>query len=224
MADGNIMALLFGAATTDRVSIPGAASINDITTLTMCAWIYPTAVTGGRIWSKGSTAQKRLNQDAGGALSTTITRTSDSSFVSTTLLVLNTWQFVVVTYSEAAGVRGYLGNLSKPVEEMSYSSTVVGSGATGTESAGAMNWGNRQGSNSAWTSGAIEVGAYFNRVLSLTEMRLMQEYMRLRTPKGLPGCVSLHKLGYFEGTGVQYDLSGQNNHGTVTGATLVSFG
>lgn len=124
------------------------------------------------------------------------------------------WTWVAMAWNLAGSptLQVYTGNLTSPMT--SYASTTGGAGAYRADTADDLQYGNYDGGGSTNTwGGGIAVGMVYNRRLTLDEILAIQF-----NPQRGVGCVAYHRFGD-NGTGTQYDLSGNGNHGTVTGAT-----
>ncbi len=219
------MALTFGAATSDRVACGSNAVLDNLNPLTILAWVYPTTLTAGRfICNKGT----GLHTQNGFPLSGTggdieyirgrATTDADRWTNSTPLATLNKWYCVAATFdsTQTPNSHIYTGTLTTMMAEATYNaSSADGSGAVFDDSANNFVIGNKNAAsfNSAF-QGRLAVLAYFNRVLTLGEIKSWQF-----NPRKLSGCVGFWILG-FNGTGNQPDLSGNFNAGTVTGAAV----
>lgn len=214
------MALTFGGATTDVVTVAAHASINTLAARTVLAWLFPTSLASTKgFGGKGS---------AGGNMQCAVRTTGDVDFAisrsgglanyrtATGLITANTWYCIGLTYDAGAtpSMHIYTGSLTAVLAEApSYTISTNGSGGTNSDASSGLLWGNIHSLNIALV-GRIAIVAYFNRVLSLGEMIRWQF-----KPQMMSGCVNLLQVGY-NGTGTQPDLSGNANSGTVTGATL----
>lgn len=216
------MSLVFGGATSHRVDVGSAASLDALNPYTVLAWIYPTAGAGTRrIWTKGATTNIRsLNTDNNSYTISIGRATTNSSALATvanmSTWALNKWCFVGGTCNTTTATdnRIWHGDLTTlAAEAAAYSSQTLGSGAVGSDAAVNGIIGNRD-ANDQSMFGRIGVIAVFNRALTLAEVQSWQQ-----RPRILSGCVGLWWLGQ-NGTGAQADHSGNGNTGTVTGATL----
>jgi len=213
--------LTFGGASSDRVQVAAATNINDLTTLTMLAWVFPTTLTGNRcIMAKATSATAgklfRIN-GTGGNIELLINRATDTQYVTndTPLATTSKWYLVAATFDSGASppVHMYVGDLAAVAAERTYGVQTAGSGSVDADNAINLVLGNHAGNNVAF-QGRIAVAAYINRVLTLGEIKQWQF-----RPRVLVGTVGLWMLGY-NGTSTQADLSGSGNPGTVTGASV----
>lgn len=216
--------LNFLLSSTDRVSIPSSASINNLAAFTYIFWIYPNSITAtkditSRVTSSSGVKHLRMI-DGSGNLEGRVRRTTAVSVYTTndTPLVANTWTYAALTWdvSAAAGqlMNIYHGTLTSAAVESTYSGAVDGSGTTDNDNSNLF-----IGSNNAQTTtwpGRIAFFGMWNRVLTLGEIRDQQF-----NPHPTQGNVVFMHLGFSGGTGTQPDWSGKkNNATTVTGATL----
>jgi Concanavalin A-like lectin/glucanases superfamily len=218
------VSLTLGGATSDRVQVPAASSINTLSTWTWKGWYYPTAITSGRhLFSKSDSSSPFGGRSAriltGGFIRADVVRaTTSSQYITNSLaLTANKWWYIAITYDES-GAAGevfniYVGDLTTLATEATYSTVTNGSGATTSDALGDLRIGNASSQVQAWP-GPIGPCAHSNRVESLAEIQAHQFEFR---PSA--GCVGLWNLGD-NGTGTQPDFSGNGNSGTVTGATL----
>lgn len=210
------MSIAYGSTNSHRLAIAAATNINDLKAWTHLAWLRPGSFAGGpRIWSKQSSSGQRhaASINTTGTLSFDAQRaTTDATSTSSTALILSFWQCVAFTYDETDGVRSFIGSDDNPVAEVLYSSRAVGSGGTEVDAANPLYFANRDTFLSAFV-GQIEEQAHFGRRFSLLEI---QEWADNPYPVG----AAVHILHGQNGTGTQIDLSGNNNHGTLTGAVV----
>jgi hypothetical protein len=211
------MSLRYGASTSDRISIAQSATVNNLTAWTNIGWFRPSGFGGGglRMWSKQSTSNQRhagAVNNGSGTLAHDAQRATDSTAVSTTTLLLDIWQCVAFTYDETDGVRIFIGTHNDPMAEVVYASRAVGSGATEADSANPLFFGNRDTLASAFL-GQIQEQAHYARRMSRDELEAWR-----RDPSPVGAAVFI--VPGQNGTGTQSDLTGNGNHGTVTGATV----
>lgn len=220
------MALTFGGATSDRVQIAAAASINSLDTKTIYGWFYPTTITADRrLFTKmtsGFNGWDLAIQDSSGNLNWYVNRAGGNSHQtsSSSPLTTNKWWFVAGTYDVGAAqpTRLYIGDLSTAAIEPSYSSTTTGSGATSSDTTEVARIGNLYSNANAF-QGRIGLVGMLNRALTLQEIIDLQF-----KPRVVNGTVLFMPLGYNSNSTPQPDLSGNANSGTVTGASLTQEG
>lgn len=213
------MALTFGAAASDRVTL--GAGLDNEQAFTALAWIYKTADTNGtRIWHKGAGNVKDfiLQFGAGGndfgLVVRRATTNGDSASV-TGVLPDNEWSCVACTYDETDGPRLFKGSLTSAIAEVSYATRIVGSGVTDDDSGSAHIIGNDTTNTRAFP-GRIARLAHFRRRMTLQEIIAWQFGAFTDAD-----CDIYLELGY-NGTGTQPNLTSLGNgiNGIVTGATV----
>ena len=213
------MALTFGAATSDRVTL--SAGLNNEHAFSVLAWVYKTADTNGRrIWHKGSGNLKTffLHFAAGGndfAVFVARATTSSDTISVTGVLPDNEWSCVACTYDESDGGRLFKGSLTATIAEVSYSSRIVGSGTSSDDSGTAHIVGNDSTNVQAFP-GRIARLAHFKRRMTAQEIIAWQ----FRPYTDADADIYMD-LGY-TGTSTQPNLTslGTGINGTVTGATV----
>lgn len=220
------MSLVFTDGSTNVVNCQSGTSLDDITAGTALAWVYPTTLTNDHvIMTKiGATYQgtNYLTISGGAAnLRMSVDRATTDLIVSSSNSFLTTgkWWFVGSQW-DLNGANGdqllYYGDLSTPaVAISSYVLQQVGSGARVSDAANSLGIGNKVAAEAftCW-AGRIAVVGLFNRRLTLTEIRTWQ----IRPYHASGGVLFIH-LGW-NGTGTQFDWSGNGNNGAVTGATV----
>src|ERR671930_1245363 len=226
------MALTFGAATTDRVQIAAATSIDDRDPFTYALWLYPTTLTAQRrIFQKGvnGTGGYQLmyvNSSSGDVLFQVrrggLNGPTQTNYITATgVLATNAWHFIAVSYSSAASptTHIYKGTLTAAAAEVSYVTNTDGSG-TPVDAQGAnepLAIGNRGANITTAFQGRIAWFGMWNVALSAGEIAQLQF-----NPHVISGDVVNMRLGFHE-TGTepsQPDWSGNANAGSVTGATV----
>lgn len=206
-------------ASSDRIAVAAASSINDQTAFSTLQWVYLTAFTSGRrMWSKGEGTKNlamEFNNTPNG-LFFDVARATTGALASTNnnQYSNNAWTCICSTYDESDGPRVFIGSLTTALAEASYVTRDVGAGATNTDSANDLLIFNRGNLNGA-PAGRVGEFMYWNRRLTLGELRTHQW-----RPHASSGLVVWHN--YNEGTGTQRDYSGAKNTGTVTGATALA--
>jgi len=219
------MALTFGGASSDRVEITAASSINDLNPFTIVMWVYPTSLVNNKklcqkgLFATGGFFGWNLN-GTGGNLETSVRRAGAStSYItnSTPLAITNKWYCVALTYNSAASAgqvhNMYIGDLTTIVSEATYGTATDGSGSTSAQAAGEKLYVGNFGSANQAFPGHIAFFGMWNRELSLGEVQDQQFQ-----PHKTSGNVVFIHLG-FNGTSTQPDWSGNGNAGTVTGAS-----
>lgn len=214
------MGLVFTGADTDRVNFGSAASLDNLQALTYAVWFKTTAnatTTEGLICKGTFAGQHRRNMAFSGG-GTTINwvvdrATQDSNVNASVSVTANEWYAVFGTFDTTNGCKLYFANLTQRAALTDVTSVATaGSGAANDDSAVDLFVGNAlAGSNSM--RGTIATAMVWNRALSTGEMSA-----QIWRPHVTSGCVLFSHLGY-TGTGTQRDMSGNNNNGTITGAT-----
>lgn len=216
------MSLTFTNATTDRVSIAAATTLNTLQQVTTLTWMYPTGFGNNQHFITKRTDVNagwgvRIDDASGNVFVNKPTAGAGSNALSTGgPLTVNAWNYVATTGSNDISTDNchiYVGNLTTLAAEVSYASKVDRAAATAfDDSAWPLYLGNRNNASASF-AGRLGIQAIFNRVLTLSEIQRWQF-----APRMMPGCVGFWLLGD-NGTGTQPDYSGNGNAGTVTGAT-----
>lgn len=216
-------ALTFGAAS-DRVDCGSPVLFDNLATMTILAWVYPTArALNMQIVGKRTSGGIGWSFQLSGTTSDLAFRGSSSlNYVTsnTPFATLDQWYCLSLLRNTggAAGARAaiYSGTQLVPLALCALGTTV-----DGVPDDSAANWllGNRDGLDAPWT-GRQAVVAVFNRLLSLPELIAWQfSALDEPFPAVMAGCVGLWYPGN-EGAGKVIEYSGYHNDGTVTGATL----
>lgn len=212
------MALVFGAANTDDVRI-GGTSLDNLAAFSMLFWIYPTTIGHQRrIWTKTDLKQIEIRNSGGETNKFTVYFARDTTYAVTSVanntLVANTWQCIGVTYDSTDGIRVFVGSLTSPIAEVTYTTQDVGSGANTDDSTNDIALGNLGPSGTSSFQGRMEVYKHFNTRMTLAELRRHQFH-------DIPAsnCLLHWRLGY-SGTTTQVDWSGTGNAGTISGPTI----
>lgn len=219
-AIASIAALSF--TSTNILTVTDATEITDVSPGTVLVWIYPTSVTTiGRSLFKSAGSgffaiSVRASND--GDFQLALLRATSNLIVNSaaSTLTANTWQMIGATWDATltdADQELWLGTQTSAMAEVTYGSTQsVGSGTINTTAGGDLRIGNNNATSNPFPGSIAFVGMW-NRRLSQGEM----EAQRLR-PHVTSGCVLFTWLG-LAGTGNQLDLSGNDNHATVSGAS-----
>ena len=227
------MSLQFASGADNYVNVGSAASLDNLTAITILAWVYPTSIATNDqvIWSKTEvssfTAYNTLYLSSGGGgdgsiYADTKRATTDTLVNSAGSVVSdNAWQFIGAvkdTGGASSDQKLYYGTLSAVVAEVgSYTTQQVGSGTVGDDSAQSASIGNASPTSpQSWSRfiGSIAWVGVWNRKLSLSEIQVQSQH-----PQVTSGCVGMWFLG-LQGTSTHIDFSGNSNSGTVTGATV----
>jgi len=220
------MALKFNIATSDRVLVAGAASINDLAAFTVVVWAHHDSFVLSRIfWAKGTTGQKRFGTSGGtlGQLVMTVNYVTNNFNTPTTTFAVAPWNFIAGIYDGVIQNRIFQGTLTSPPYECAYGTVATnGTGGAASEAGGQACWGNRTGSNVAFP-GSLAMGAVWNRALTRSELHHIWRESQIRPfVNTIPGCVEYHRFGVPPPTATVPDLSGNSNVGTITGATITA--
>ena len=218
------MALTFGAATSDRVTHGSAAVLDNLDPYTWLVWIRPTTLTNNRIivgksTSPGTGKMLAVN-GTGGNVQVLVNRATDLSYTtSDTPMSLNTWGFIAATFNSAnaAGeiVNIYGGTETVIAVERALATTTNGTAPNDDESTTNLTVGNFDGGTSTFQGQIAWVGVW-NIEMTLAQIQAQQYF-----PHVTSGCVFFAR--YNNSTvGTQYDFSGFQNNGTVTGATVAT--
>ena len=214
------MALTFTSGSANRVDFGSNASLDNLSAYTAILCVYPTDATSGRrFFNKGVDNNGTAvwwDWTTAGDVACVCNRVTDSTAIATNPLTQNAWQQLAVSYSDAAGFNVFTRLLDEVFVETSYTGTpVVGSGARIDDSAEPLIWGNRNELDAGF-GGQISCAKFFDAKLTLAQLN---QYA-FDDPKLASNVVNA-ELGW-AGTGTQVDYSGNQNDGTVTGATVSS--
>lgn len=207
----------------------GSASLP--TELTVLAWVYPSsfAATGtgntffNRVEGSWIGFQFASNEEHGKCINIYAVRNSSWSNMCEAVSVADVlstgkWFFVggqLKSTGNDTDQKLFVGDLSTPAGEPSYTKQVVSTGTWPSLSSRAYYIGNHQMStNTLYHRGPIAWFGFWNRILSLGEIWAQQF-----RPHVTSGCLWFGHLGA-NGTGTQANWAGSGNNGTVTGATV----
>lgn len=222
------MALTF--TTTANVNFGSGASLalsGAAQTWSWCGWIYPTTDTAGRPFSigAGGTDHKRLIVRPTFSLRMATLRaggtTNDQYDSAAMALTPRTWQFVAIVYDSSAGAGlrflAYRGSFTS-VPVLLVMTATDGAGNCDDDSADNYFAGNSSALTDPF-NGILANFAYFPGVV-LSAGQVAQLWQSLRAAI-LMGAHLYSELGY-TALGTQPDLTGNANHGTITGAKLAA--
>lgn len=216
-----LASLKFGAANSDRVAC-GNIATNPMT-FTIFAWVYPTSLSND-LMICGKTAAASVGKlyfsaqiAAGkGTYLQVDCATTDADARANEPLILNEWNCVAATCGDAILPRLYLGGLTTPLVECTYTVQTASAGARTSDSSASFTIGNRTTATNLAFVGNIGLFSFFNlHIFSLTELRRLQEY-----PYDWPAQPTLFSVLGRNLNGTVHDESGNRNHGTITGATV----
>ena len=220
----------------DDVNVGSGSSLDDLGPMTITAWIYPKSQGEGNL---GRIVSKDNNVNNAGFWSFNLNGTTlvFAKDFSTTILarktsnnsyVLNTWQYVVVTWdgSEiATNVHIYVNGV-----ETSYQTTTNGVDTKNSDASQNVYIGTT-GSHTLTFNGLIDEVRVYNRALSTDEIKRLYK-IGATTKINVPRKDTLKEglMGYwtFDGPDMAvdtaFDKSGQNNKGTLTGGPTRQIG
>lgn len=221
------MALLLSGSDTDRINHGSDASLDNIDTGTFICWAYSLfdASTNAELFHKatGTPARSWLVKTSNvheiqyGRTGTNLQATA--ALGNFAHYGTSKWCFFAAAW-DFSGANGdqilLIGDLDSPAAEpSSYSTQVVGTGSAGDDSAADFIVGNHPSGSVSW-DGRIALFAAYAELMTIAQIQALQGRLQ-------PGPQSTCKLfcNYgFHGTGTQTDWSGNENNGTVTGATV----
>ncbi len=216
------MALTFSDGGNQVVACGTDASVRNLETLTVAAWVYPTAQTVNRRIVNQGGWPGGWNLNINGAATRwafwqDYATTDAESWTADNAVHTNTWMFVAATKSGANAAKLYYADLGGVLaEETSYTRQYTPSGSYNNDASGEpLRVGNQVTLDKGFPGRIAWVGIW-NRVLSLGEL---QAQMYGRHPSD--GCRFFMELGW-NGTGTQPDWSGYRNNGTVSNSPAVS--
>jgi hypothetical protein len=219
------MSLLFGGATSDRVSYNVPSVLENFTAWTFWAWVYPTTIGATRAIfhhgiSSGTSGFKNFGVRNTGQMSidsefTTTEANGRSTNGAGHILTANKWWFVAGVLDSSKVPHTFMGDLTTTVYENTYATQTTGVGTNVSDATGVGAIGNRDDNTFAF-QGRIAVCGYENIGMTLAELKRLQFQ-----PHKTASTKLLYRLG-FNGTGTQPDMSGNGTGGTVTGATLAA--
>lgn len=221
--------ILLGGAATDVIDIGSGSTLDDLDPFTYLIWLNTTTITANRVLFRKIQTGVKVLQISGtsGDVQLAVSRaggTTNYTTNSTPLAPTGTPTFLAATYNSAAAAGEvhniFKGTLAAPATECTYGTATDGSGASTTDATGNQTIGGRAGASNAFP-GLLYFSAILNRELSLDVIRFFQWWMLdwRRDPVIYPGLVAAHAYGV-NGSGVQRDLTGNKNDGTVTGGTV----
>lgn len=207
----------------DVINCGSSASLGDINVFTYTAWIFPNTFGEGsfaRIINKSASPSTgkffNVHDNTSGTrnslhLLIDTSGTDAEAHAADNSIVTGAWQFVAASFDSSLVPRLYRGTPSADVAELSYASQVTGTGSVNTDATYNLLIGNRDNGTRTF-DGRIADVRIFNIVLSLSELLAVQRGLIVRPEK---------MIGWWPLFGEQSpepDWSGNNNHGTVTGA------
>lgn len=212
-------ALTFGAALTDRVTVPNSTTMQDVMPTTILVVAAPTTITANRaFYMKGSAAgssRKYIRIDASNNIGVLVDQTSDTIYGSSSApLVANAINYIAVTIDINASpeVHIYHGLQSSPMLEVTYGTTTNGSGGVSSDSGTSA-----QLFNVFAVDSPLQGDGYALQVVSgVLPFEAIQRW-RQNPTRPVLGARGAWSFGA-NGRGQVLDLTGNGNHGTITGA------
>lgn|SRR3990167_2556075 len=210
------MALSFTGGTTDKVTVTNPQTLGAGSEFTFWMWIYKTDDTAGRGSKKGGDLLINGFSSTDDCFFNVNRATTNSDFISNAdQFPSNVWSFMVCTYSESDGCRGFRGSLTSAVTELSYSSRTAGSGNTSADT-GDLYINNRGAAATSAMGGQIACAGWISRRLDIGEIQSLQF-----NPRKVVNTEFYGQFG-FNGTTDVSDWSGNNRAGAITGATVAN--
>lgn len=212
------MPLLFGTVTSDRVDIVPATPFNNLTSLTMILWVYPTSfVTNRSLMQKGSAAgggtiRQVIMADTAGNLTGLLQQNSQTTTNDTPLSPAGQWYGVMWTAAVGSNGHVYVSRNFGPLVESTYS-TDTNTGSSLDDSAVNLLIGCNPGNNQSFP-GRIYAAAYANTVWTTEQGNAWLRHPRQWVPSIVAGPYICGK----NGRGIVIDESGNGHTGTITGA------
>jgi len=214
------MAIRFLVGTTSKVD-HGSLGSFDPAALTICAWVYFDNVANAfaAIATKWTVTQTGIQFNRKGTAGTVLIAkrtyaTSENSVESPAGTLTVGWNFCAFTNIDATPTLSvYRGTLSSLARDVSATRTLGGSGGPVSVATQVLNVGATNVGLDGPAARIANIGV-FNRVLSLQEIQAWQ-----LQPQVMAGCLLFCRYGHTKAVR-QIDWSGNNNHGTVTGALV----
>lgn len=221
------MALLFGAASSDRVSHGNASELNDNIICSTAWWVRynASAVAYQYLADKSPNSDNRFRCQMGATVGAILVSVKGGGNLitysaSNIIPTQDKWYFVGITLEGDAGVDNkvefYVGDLTTQISSFPTSGVQDNPVTTRTDNTVPLLVGNDNGLVSTW-EGDIAFFAYWDDVVLTEDDYILQQY-HLHSPIK-PADNSVFSHYGLQGTGNQPDWSGNGNHGTVTGAT-----
>lgn len=220
------MALNFNAANR-RIVVPTSSSLNNFTHISGLLWINAAALGAddyllNLVGSGGSPIFRLIVADTSGSIQLAVWRTTGFGYQQTstsTGISGSAWECVGFRYDNTNSAQTahqiYIGDLTTPMVESSYSAGLGSANSINTPQDGDLVIGNSDASPSThFFAGDMAVVKLFDGLLSLDEL-IAQQWKTV--PRS--DLVLYNELGY-SGTTTQVDYSGNGNSGTLTGGTI----
>lgn len=226
-AAGLTVAMRFGAAVSNRVTVANSTSIENLMPVSVLVAYRPSVITANNsLLMKGSAAgasRKFVRINTGGNLSMVLDRPgTDTTFTTSNApLVAGQIVYILITADTSVSpvVHIYTGTQNAPMSEATYSATTDGTGGlVASDSGTSLQLCNVFAIDNA-CKGDVWAMQYVSGVLPLVEGRQWQQRAASNPPvRGARGVWTMGR----NGAGVVFDRSGYGNHGTITGAVSVS--
>lgn len=222
------MGRLFGGGT-DRSEVAASATTNNLAAFTCIQFIRPGATPAGQSYRKGPSGVFTNGTTGDCFVTVGLSTTQARADTNTTPFPANTWAYRVHTWDIAAAaprLNMYRVTPAGVISTVASSNSGVGSsndgsgtqtGAGGDDSGSATGLGGRPAGAGTGFAGDMAVSAVFSRVLTQNEI------IGFCLKRVLPGnCAYWIEHGLTGTTDI--DISGNGNHGTVTGTTIANHG
>jgi hypothetical protein len=212
------------SGSTDTIDFGSDSSLDDLQAFSVLTWMKFRSLTTSKTWwvKEGATesASHFIETDAviAAKIRALIKQSSGNcEMVTDPILEIDRWMFIAFTYDTGRTTRArvYVGYRGIPAYEPTYDFNTSNSGTKNDDSGGNWQVGEPSGSLSflAPIDGQIAWHSGYNRALGFVEiLELQKDPFSL-----LPGNVV---NAHFNNASVVKDITGYNNNGTVTGATL----
>jgi hypothetical protein len=212
------MAFQVAVSSTDKITVTNPLTFGAGTALTHVMWVYRHAanVAASRGMNKGI-CDVLVRFDFANLWEFNMNRattTATADVADTNLLLLDTWEYIGLTYDETDGCRIFRGTLTTDVAEVSYLGRNVGAGNTSADS-GDLWIGNRSAAGSLSAPLRFAYYAMYSRRFSLGDL---QEHQWNWTPRA--DCLFLYNIPGNATTVLDRSNAGRN--GTVTGSTTAN--
>lgn len=228
------MTLNFLSTQNDYVNFGNSAEINNLNDVgTFAGWFYRTSAAGDSayFYKLNSAYTNGISMKAPGVnglglrLDVPMTGTSLRIQTNSSVVTLNAWNFVCATWDTssptATDQKLFVGTLTSPVSEISsYNFQIAGSGSVNNADSDGLGIGNIPSNPASFARFVGNIGwvGFWSTQLTQGQLRKIQY-----KPTASANCVLSCWFGK-NGSGTQTDLSGEGNHGTITGATVSSRG